>query len=121
MLWTRIGCKLVVKIIIFQDVYQLLYQNSIHIKPAKVISWVVYRKNLMLGLLVEVIASLLDQFAYFIHVIAAVLALVPDVADNQSLSCKRWYQSILKEEHHSVQIGHLNQQSLSLLVEQYCL
>ena len=47
--WIRIGTQLIVHIVIFHRVYKVLNQDSIHIEPAKVVHWVLFRDLMVLS------------------------------------------------------------------------
>lgn len=111
-----VGRKQTIDIIIFNLIDKVLCQDSIYWKPVEIVTWIVLGNylNFCLGIIRILGAS--DKFANFINKITAIVALVSYIAYYEPLSGDGWDQSILKNEHNSIEVYSFNQEALSLLI-----
>ena len=119
MAWIRIGTQLIVHIVIFHRVYKVLNQDSIHVEPTEVVHWVLCRGFMTLStvlLLAKDCSCVLAHLCDLGGVVSSKGTLIPNVAHHHSLPGDCRNKPIEKEQHHSVIIKGLDEESLSFLL-----
>mmetsp|Transcript_36878 Transcript_36878/g.35602 ORF Transcript_36878/g.35602 Transcript_36878/m.35602 type:complete len:333 (-) Transcript_36878:113-1111(-) len=115
----RVCGQLVIDIIIFECVDEGFDDGSVDGvdgEPAEEVEGVVLGDGFLLGEEVVGVAGVLDEATDLVAVVAGVLALEPDVADDHAFPGECGDESVHEEEHDPVEVEDLDDEAFALLV-----